>query len=193
MTQNLKLTTEGPVQNPTAQDVVSYWRAAGSKRWFSKAPEFDADFKSRFEAAHHLAARGALDDWSANAEGALALLVLLDQFPRNVYRGSGHMFATDGKALAIADAAITAGLDMQIDPDLRAFFYMPFMHSESLAVQERSVVLCGGLNRPDTLRFAIMHRDIIQRFGRFPHRNMALGRDTTAAERAYLDGGGFPG
>jgi uncharacterized protein (DUF924 family) len=178
---------------PTADDVVSYWRTAGSKRWFSKDPAFDADFKSRFEAAHHAAARGALDGWSANAEGALALLVLLDQFPRNAYRGSAHMFATDGKALAIADAAITAGLDRKIDTDLRAFFYMPFMHSESLAVQERSVVLCGGLNKPDTLRFAIMHRDIIQRFGRFPHRNAALGRNTTPAERAFLDGGGFPG
>jgi uncharacterized protein (DUF924 family) len=178
---------------PTAHDVVSYWRTAGSKKWFSKDAAFDADFKSHFEAAHHAAANGALDGWAANAEGALALLVLLDQFPRNVYRGSGHMFATDGKALAIADAAIAAGLDMQTDADLRSFFYMPFMHSESLAVQERSVVLCGGLNQSGTLRFAIMHRDIIQRFGRFPHRNAALGRDTTAAERAYLDGGGFPG
>ena len=178
---------------PTAHDVVSYWRTAGSKQWFSKDAAFDADFKSRFEAAHHAAARGALDDWSANAEGALALLVLLDQFPRNAYRDSGHMFATDGKALAIADAAITAGLDMKIDTDLRSFFYMPFMHSESLAVQERSVQLCGGLNQPGTLRFALLHLDIIQKFGRFPHRNAVLGRDTTPEECAFLDGGGFPG
>jgi uncharacterized protein (DUF924 family) len=178
---------------PTAHDVASYWRMAGSKQWFSKDAAFDADFKSRFEAAHHTAATGALDDWSADAEGALALLVLLDQFPRNAYRDSGHMFATDGKALAIAEAAITAGLDMKIDTDLRAFFYMPFMHSESLAVQERSVTLCAGLDQPNTLRFAILHCDIIQRFGRFPHRNAALGRATTPEERAYLDGGGFPG
>jgi uncharacterized protein (DUF924 family) len=178
---------------PTTADVVAYWRTAGPKQWFSKDPAFDADFKARFEAAHHCAATGELDHWLANAEGALALLVLLDQFPRNAYRNNGHMFATDGKALAIATAAITAGLDMQIDTDLRSFFYMPFMHSESLAAQERSVVLCGGLNQPNTLRFAVMHRDIIQRFGRFPHRNAALGRTTTQEERAYLDGGGFPG
>ncbi|RXZ38903.1 DUF924 domain-containing protein [Oxalobacteraceae bacterium CAVE-383] len=180
---------------PTAHDVVNYWRAAGlKKRWFSKDAAFDADFKSRFEAAHHAAARGELDGWQATAEGALALVVLLDQFPRNAWRDSGHMFATDGKALAIADAAIAAGLDRQIESDdLRSFFYMPFMHSESLAVQERSVILCGSLNKPDTLRFAILHRDLIRRFGRFPHRNTALGRSTTPEERAYLDGGGFSG
>src|SRR5712664_2705926 len=118
---------------PTADEVVSYWRTAGSKRWFSKDAAFDADFKLRFEAAHHAAASGALDGWSADAEGALALLVLLDQFPRNAYRDSGRMFATDGKAMVIAEAAITAGLDRKVDTDLRAFFYMPFMHSESLA------------------------------------------------------------
>jgi uncharacterized protein (DUF924 family) len=180
--------------SPSAHDVTAYWREAGSKKkWFSKDTAFDADFKARFEAVHHAAARGELDAWSADAEGALALVVLLDQFPRNAYRGSGHMFATDGKALATADAAIAAGLDRKFDPDLRSFFYMPFMHSESLAVQERSVLLCGSLDKADTLRFAIMHRDLIRRFGRFPHRNAALGRDTTPDERAYLDGGGFSG
>ena len=179
---------------PTAQDVVDYWRAAGAqKRWFSKDPAFDADFKSRFEAAHHAAAKGELDAWSATAEGALALVILLDQFPRNAYRDSGHMFATDGKALAIADAAIAAGFDKEFDAGLRSFFYMPFMHSESPAVQERSVALCGSLDKADTLRFAILLRDLIGRFGRFPHRNAALGRSTTPEEQAYLDGGGFSG
>lgn len=178
----------------SAHDIVDYWRDAGlRKRWFSKDPAFDADFKSRFEAAHHAAARGELDGWPATAEGALALVILLDQFPRNAYRDSGRMFATDGKALAIADAAIAAGLDMAFDADLRSFFYMPFMHSESLAAQERSVVLCESLGKADTLRFAILHRDLIRRFGRFPHRNAALGRNTTAEEQAYLDGGGFSG
>lgn len=177
---------------PSAQDVVGFWRDAGPRRWFAKDDAFDAEFKSRFEAAHHGAASGALDHWAADAEGALALLVLLDQFPRNAWRDSGRMFATDGKALAVASAAVDAGLDRQVDPSLRPFFYLPFMHSESLADQERSVVLNAELD-PNTRRFAVHHRDIIARFGRFPHRNKVLGRDTTPEERRFLDEGGFAG
>lgn len=177
---------------PTARDVVLFWQEAGPSRWFGKNDAFDAEFKSRFEAAHHAAATGALDGWAADAEGALALMVLLDQFPRNAWRGSGHMFATDGKALAIARAAIDAGHDRQVDAPLRPFFYLPFMHSESLADQERSVVLNAELDA-NTQRFAVLHRDLIARFGRFPHRNRMLGRSTTPEEQAYLDGGGFAG
>lgn len=176
---------------PTPEDIVRFWRDAGPQRWFKKDAAFDAEFKARFEAAHHAAATGALDGWSASAEGALALLVLLDQLPRNAWRGSGHMFATDGKALAVARGAIEAGFDQQVDATLRAFVYMPFMHSESLADQERCVALCADL--PDNLRFAILHRDIVQRFGRFPHRNAALGRTTTPEEQRFLDEGGFAG
>ena len=177
---------------PSSLDVVDFWREAGPKRWFAKNDAFDAEFKSRFEAAHHAAATGALDHWADDAEGALALLVLLDQFPRNAWRGSGHMFATDGKALAIARAAVDAGLEQKMEAVLHPFFYLPFMHSESLADQERSVLLCGKLDA-NTLRFARMHRDIIARFGRFPHRNEVLGRETTAEERGFLDEGGFAG
>ena len=177
--------------SPSPQEIVRFWRDAGPQRWFKKDPAFDADFKARFEAAHHAAATGTLDGWAADADGALALLILLDQLPRNAWRGSGHMFATDGKALAIANAAIEDGLDRQVDETLRAFFYMPFMHSESLADQERCVELCADL--ADNLRFAILHRDIIQRFGRFPHRNAALGRSTTPEEQRFLDDGGFAG
>lgn len=176
---------------PTPEDIVRFWRHAGPQRWFKKDAAFDAEFKARFEAAHHAAATGALDGWTASAEGALALLVLLDQLPRNAWRGSGHMFATDGKALAVARGAIEAGFDQQVDATLRAFVYMPFMHSESLADQERCVALCADL--PDNLRFAILHRDIVQRFGRFPHRNDALGRTTTPEEQRFLDEGGFAG
>lgn len=176
---------------PTPEDIVRFWRDAGPQRWFKKDAAFDAEFKARFEAAHHAAATGALDGWTASAEGALALLVLLDQLPRNAWRGSGHMFATDGKALAVARGAIEAGFDQQVDATLRAFVYMPFMHSESLADQERCVALCADL--PDNLRFAILHRDIVQRFGRFPHRNVALGRTTTPEEQRFLDEGGFAG
>ena len=176
---------------PTPEDIVRFWRDAGPQRWFKKDAAFDAEFKARFEAAHHAAATGALDGWTASAEGALAMLVLLDQLPRNAWRGSGHMFATDGKALAVARGAIEAGFDQQVDATLRAFVYMPFMHSESLADQERCVDLCAVL--ADNLRFAILHRDIVQRFGRFPHRNAALGRTTTPEEQRFLDEGGFAG
>ncbi|MDM0073855.1 DUF924 family protein [Variovorax sp. J2P1-59] len=177
---------------PSAQDVVRFWCDAGPDRWFAKDDAFDIEFKARFETAHHAAATGALDHWAAEAEGALALLVLLDQLPRNAWRGSGHMFATDGKARAIAAVAIDAGLDRQVDTALRPFFYLPFMHSESLADQERSVALNAALDA-NTQRFAVLHRDIIARFGRFPHRNDTLGRRTTADEQKFLDDGGFAG
>ena len=179
-------------ERPSPGAVTAFWRAAGPRRWFAKDDAFDADFKTRFEAAHHLAATGGLDHWAADAEGALALLVLLDQLPRNAWRGSGHMFATDGKALAIARAAGRAGFDPQVEPALRPFFYLPFMHSEALADQERSVALNRSLDA-NTQRFAVLHRDIVARFGRFPHRNAALGRITTAEEQRFLDEGGFTG
>jgi uncharacterized protein (DUF924 family) len=177
---------------PSVSEVAGFWRAAGPARWFTKNKAFDVDFKSRFEAAHLAAAAGALDHWSAQAEGALALLVLLDQFPRNAYRDSARMFATDAHALAIARAAIDAGLDQEIEPALRPFFYLPFTHSEALADQERSVALCRALDA-NTQRFAVLHRDIVARFGRFPHRNPALGRSMTAEEQKFLDDGGFAG
>jgi len=104
---------------PSPGAVTAFWREAGPRRWFAKNAAFDADFKTRFEAAHHLAAGGALDHWAADAEGALALLVLLDQLPRNAWRGSGHMFATDGKALAIAPAAVAAGCGSALEPAIR--------------------------------------------------------------------------
>ena len=176
----------------SAHSVVDFWHQAGPERWFAKDDAFDHECRSRFEATHLAAAGGWLDHWAGDPEGALALLVLLDQLPRNLWRGCGHMFAPDGKALAIARAAIEAGHDQRVDPALRRFFYLPFMHSESLADQERSVSLKAALDA-DTQRFAVLHRDIVARFGRFPHRNAALGRDTTAQERQFLDEGGFAG
>jgi uncharacterized protein (DUF924 family) len=178
--------------HPEGTEVLDFWRDAGPKKWFAKNAEFDAEFKARFETAHLAAATGTLDHWASYPEGALALLVLLDQFPRNAWRGSGHMFATDGKARAVAGAAIDAGLDQHFDAALRAFFYLPFMHSESLADQERSVRLNAALD-DDTQRHARMHRDLIARFGRFPHRNAALGRLSTPTEQRYLEAGGFGG
>ncbi|RZI91306.1 MAG: DUF924 domain-containing protein [Variovorax sp.] len=177
---------------PSAHDVAAFWREAGPARWFKKDERFDSEFKARFEAAHRAAANGQLEAWSGTAEGALALLLLLDQFPRNCFRDSAQSFATDAKARAVADAAIAAGLDQEVEPALRAFFYLPFMHSESLADQERSVALNDALD-DNTRRFAVLHRDIVARFGRFPHRNAVLGRESTPEEERFLAEGGFSG
>ncbi len=176
----------------SAADVVAFWRDAGPERWFRKDAAFDTLFRERFAAAHEAAARGALDDWQATAEGALALLILLDQYPRNCFRNTPRMFATDAHAVAIAEAALARGYDRDVGDDLRSFFYLPFMHSERLADQERCVELFRPLGG-DGLRYAEIHRDAIARFGRFPHRNPNLGRAMTAEEQKYLDDGGFAG
>ncbi|HVN02453.1 MAG TPA: DUF924 family protein [Caulobacteraceae bacterium] len=178
-------------------DVIAFWRQAGPKKWFAKDDAFDEAIRLKFEATHHAAARGEYDAWIETPEGALALLILLDQFPRNLYRGSAHSFATDPLARFVAAEAITRGHDLATEPALRSFFYLPFEHSEDLADQQRGVALCEALkaetgNENDVM-WAIMHRDIIARFGRFPHRNRALARAATPQEQAYLDEGGFSG
>ncbi len=174
----------------TARTVVSFWREAGPGRWFSKDDAFDAEFRERFLDAHFAAARGELEGWLDQPESALALILLLDQYPRNAFRGTGHMFATDGLALAYARRALVF-LD-RIEPVLRNFVCLPFMHAEDPAVQEASVALYER-EVPGSLHWAIEHRDVVRRFGRFPHRNGALGRDTTPEERRFLDTGGFAG
>ena len=177
----------------TAGDVVAFWRKAGYRRWFGGGAEFDRECETRFLAAHFAAARREFEHWMDDAEGALALLVLLDQIPRNVFRNSAHAWAADPLARHYAARAIDAGFDRQVDADLRLFFYMPFEHSEQLADQERSVALHRALPGKDADAWARLHLEIIERFGRFPHRNAPLGRETTPEERAYLDGGGFKG
>lgn len=179
------------------KDVISFWREAGPSKWFAKDDGFDAAIRDGFLDAHFAAARGDLADWSQTAEGTLALLILLDQFPRNLFRGSGHAFATDGLARMIARNALEQGFDRAVDPKLRPFLYLPFEHSEDAADQALSMELFTA-HRDETgdaesLRWAVEHRDIIAKFGRFPHRNAALGRATTPAEQAYLDDGGFKG
>jgi uncharacterized protein (DUF924 family) len=174
-------------------DVVGFWRSAGPERWFRKAAAFDEAIRLKFEPVHHRAARGEYDAWAKTADGALALVILLDQFPRNLYRDSGHAFATDPKARAIARAAVEAGFDREVEPMLRNFFYLPFEHSEDLADQDFGLALCAEAGNPDDLKWAGLHREIIARFGRFPHRNAALGRATTAEEQEFLDEGGFQG
>jgi uncharacterized protein (DUF924 family) len=173
-------------------DVTAFWRDAGPKAWFAHDPAFDTRFRERFLEAHLAAARRELDAWGASAQGSLALVILLDQFPRNAFRGSGHMYATDGLARWFARRAIDAGHDRQIEAALRLFIVLPFSHSESLADQELAVQLHAGVDA-EAARYAAHHRDIVQRFGRFPHRNPMLGRETTAEEAEFLRAGGFSG
>jgi len=183
--------------SPRSCSAASIWRSAGPDRWFEKDGAFDADVRRGFEAAHHAAARGEFGDWIRTAEGALALVILLDQFPRNLYRSSGHAYATDGLARRVAQEAVTLGHDRATDAELREFFYLPFHHAEDLALQDEGVALSRalGLQRGEAEpgKWAAIHREIIARFGRFPHRNRALGRATTAEEQAFLDDGGFAG
>jgi uncharacterized protein (DUF924 family) len=177
----------------TPADVLTFWREAGPAKWWKKDEAFDRAVRTKFLATHDAAARGELAEWQDSAEGALALIILFDQFPRNMFRGSPHAFATDPLARVAADRALARGFDRVTDETLRMFFYMPFMHSEILADHDRCVTLFKALGVPGQTEFATGHRDIIVKFGRFPHRNRAVGRDTTAAEREFLDGGGFSG
>ncbi|RDJ27146.1 DUF924 domain-containing protein [Bosea caraganae] len=177
----------------TAVEIVAFWREAGPEKWFVKDEAFDAEIRIRFLAAHEAAAAGQLRDWEATPEGVYALLILLDQFPRNLFRGSPQAFATDAQALGVAERAIAHSFDRAFDNPERRFIYMPFMHAEDLAHQERCVALCQAADDPEGVEYAAVHRDIIRDFGRFPHRNPVLGRDTTAEERAFLAEGGFSG
>ncbi|NYT81472.1 DUF924 family protein [Alcaligenaceae bacterium] len=182
----------GGAAAPEALSILAFWREAGPEKWFMKSDAFDLMFRDRFLDLHMAAARRQLDDWAHCAEGALALLILLDQLPRNAFRGTAHMYATDELALHFAQRMVDKELDQQIPADLRVFCYLPFMHSERLDLQEKSVALyriLGGSSLP----FAEEHLDIIRQFGRFPHRNPMLGRETTPAEQAFIDAGGFAG
>lgn len=183
----------------SVKDVLHFWFGApgtaicGTFReaWFKKDPAFDDEIRRHFLATTEAAARGEFDRWLADREGALALVVLLDQFPRNLYRGSAKAFAADPKAREVAATAIERGFDMQCLSCERMFFYLPFEHSELLADQDRSVELFKRLAEDDPSRagivpYALRHQEIIQRFGRFPHRNEALGRESTAEEIAFL-------
>ncbi len=177
----------------TFSDIVAFWREAGPERWFKKDSAFDEEIRLRFLAIHEAAADGMLRDWQTSPEGTLALLILLDQFPRNMFRGSARAFATDPMARAVAAGALVRGFDAQVPADMRSFFYLPFEHSEDMADQERALALYKADGDADNLKWAELHADIIRRFGRFPHRNAVLGRATTAEEQAFLDQGGFAG
>jgi uncharacterized protein (DUF924 family) len=175
-----------------AADCVAFWVEAGWDKWFTKDAEFDADFRARFLDLHYAAARREHDGWMETPDGALALMILLDQFPRNAFRNTAHMFATDPLARMYARQALERGHDRAVEGDLAAFFYLPFEHSEDLADQGLSVERFSALGG-EWVKYAEEHHAIIVRFGRFPHRNLALGRETTAEERAFLESGGFAG
>ena len=183
---------------PAPEDPESVARAA--KRWYSTDDGFDAEIRNRFGTAIERAQRGSFADWAEAPEGALALVILLDQFPRNAYRGTADAFAGDPVALVVAGRAVERSFDRELAIPGRAFLYHPFEHSEHPEDQERSVVLFEALAAEapkkwrefaaDFVPYAHAHRDVIARFGRFPHRNANLGRVNTPEERAYLDGGG---
>lgn len=172
--------------------VVDFWREAGPKMWFAKDPAFDKRFRDRFILLHEAAAKGELSGWLQTPNGALALVLLLDQYPRNSFRDTARMYATDALAREVAAKAIAAGHDRAVAGDLALFFYLPFGHSENLADQERSVELARRLGE-DSLNHAVHNYEIIKRFGRFPHRNPILGREMKPEEQRYLDEGGYRG
>lgn len=191
--------------DPRAQAVLDFWfgspgdpgYGSARKAWFLKDDAFDAQIRSRFLALHAEAAARRLDGWRAAAPDCLALVIVLDQFSRNMFRGTPEAFACDSYALEVAEHAVAARLDAGVPPVHRMFFYLPFEHSESLAQQARSVelfdLLRGEPQLADSIPYAQKHYDVIARFGRFPHRNAILGRPSTPDELAYLSqpGAGF--
>jgi uncharacterized protein (DUF924 family) len=177
----------------TPVDVLAFWRQAGPDRWYARDDAFDAEIRARFFEFWRKAVAGELSAWEASDDGALALTIVLDQFPRNIFRGDPKTYASDAAARDVASRAIDRGSDLQVADDLREFFYLPFMHSEHLADQLRCIDLLRQAGRTDNLKYAEDHAAIIRRFGRFPHRNRILGRATTSEEQAFLDEGGFSG
>lgn len=173
----------------TPDEIVNFWAdEVRETRWFSSDAQLDAEIAGRFGETYALARDGKLSDWERSPKGALALLILLDQFPRNMFRGQAAAFATDVMARAIADHAIARDFDLQTKPDLRQFFYLPFTHSECPTDQERCVALVGerlGRNSKN-YEYALAHRDVIAKFGRFPGRNVALGRPSMPEELEFL-------
>lgn len=173
-------------------EILSFWAGAQDK-WWVKDRQFDAEIARRFAPTHARAVTGACDDWQERADGTLALIILLDQFSRNIYRNDARAFACDAQALQITRSAIAAQHDQQMRSDLRFFCYLPLMHSEDIGNQDECVRQMEMLGAPNQIKFAVLHRDIIQRFGRFPHRNTILDRTTSQEEQEFLDAGGFAG
>lgn len=169
------------------QEILEFWFSEEVRaRWFNSTPEFDDQLRDQYESIWQLARCGTYDFWAQEANSALALVIVLDQFPLNMFRQDARQYSTESHARRIASEAIDLGLDMKLQPVQQAFLYLPFMHSESLLDQMRSLQLYEDAGLEDNLRFARHHHDVVKRFGRFPHRNAALGRESTNEEIEYL-------
>jgi uncharacterized protein (DUF924 family) len=192
MLQNSQLPFNRTVKAP--EEVLSFWfEQLTPQQWFEKNDAIDEATRVKFTATHLSLARRELDPWRVSAESRLAAMVVLDQFPRNIYRGTPMAFSADWIALAEAKLAIENGADQAVPAEWRCFFYLPFEHSEDKQDQDRSVEFFTALGDSNYLDYALRHRQVIQEFGRFPHRNALLGRQSTAAELEYLSkpGAGF--
>lgn len=183
----------GAMANP--DDILAFWLdEIGPKGWYSAGEELDQLIRDRFEDTYKQACDGALSLWLTYPSGTLAYIILMDQFPRNMFRDDAQAFATDKFGLAAAKAAINKGWDTRIDEPARQFFYLPLMHSENLCDQDRCVrLICERMPEggDDNLLHARAHREVIRRFGRFPHRNEALGRTSSDAEKTFMKKGGY--
>ena len=178
---------------PPFIDVLDFWWNAGSSKWFAKDAKFDKAIADQFSELHAAGAAGGLSSWADEPASALALILLLDQFSRNLYRDDPRAFSCDAMALDIAERAISRGFEKAFQRDGKVFFAMPYMHSEALDVQERGVDYYHRNKLKEEHYYALIHLDVVRRFGRFPHRNACLGRSTTPAEQAFLDAGNFSG
>ena len=184
-----------PVKSGVVTRILDFWFGApgsaeyGKPRmmWFKSGDTLDAEIRTRFEADWHRAMAGDYDDLTGDARGALAIIILLDQFPRNMFRATAQAFASDSRALQIAIQSVDAGFDQELAELERMFMYLPFEHAEDIAMQDRAVSLMSGLSDPQYLDYAHKHRDIILRFGRYPYRNDVLGRANTAEEEAWMN------
>lgn len=174
------------------QDIIDFWFSELSfQQWFAKDYQLDQNIKSRFSDVHQRAAKGELFSWRETAHGRLAEIIVLDQFSRNIYRDQAEAFACDIQALTLAQEAVAHGFDKALDnEDQRSFVYIPYMHSESLLVHKEALTLYASLENQEYYKYEVMHHDIIEEFGRYPHRNELLGREATQAEKDYLAQGG---
>ncbi|RWR34058.1 DUF924 domain-containing protein [Sinirhodobacter populi] len=173
------------------EEVLRYWTGLGPEGWYAGTDDIDTDIRTRFEELWRQAREDGLEGWLDAPRAALAALIVLDQFPRNMFRDRPESFMTDAQALRLAEQAIARGHDLTVEPPLRQFFYLPLMHAENIAAQTHCCALFAERMPGENLRHARAHRDVIARFGRFPWRNAALGRQDTAEELAFLASGGY--
>ena len=179
------------IANPN--DVLEFWTAAGPEKWWQKDIEFDVEIKNVFGATHAAAKSGDLNNWLETPDGTLALVIVLDQFSRNLFRNDARAFEQDEQCVSIVKSAMDSGFDRKMRSDIGMFIYLPLMHSEDISDQKLCVKEMTRLKLENEIKFAKIHLDIIEEFGRFPHRNKVLGRATTPREQEFLDEGGFSG